>query len=109
MATLAQMRGPQCPGCGCRFEGIQQPGSQPELHVLFDPSGLAPYFEILGVGQGSSPEELRSAYRRCVSEYHPDKVASLGAELRELAEQKTKQINEAYRIIRDFQGDEVGR
>lgn len=90
----------KCPGCGCRFEASQEPSSsQPDLYVVFDPSGLAPYFEILGVRHGVSEEELRSAYRRCVSEYHPDKVASLGVELRALAEEKTKQFNEAYRVI----------
>ena len=32
-----------------------------------------------------------------MSEYHPDKVASLGKEIRELAERKSKEINAAYR------------
>lgn len=35
-----------------------------------------------------------------VSEYHPDKVATLGEELRKLAEEKTKQINEAYEHLK---------
>ena len=36
----------------------------------------------------------------CVwQEYHPDKVAHLGPELRILAERKAKEINEAYRIL----------
>jgi DnaJ like chaperone protein len=42
---------------------------------------------------------MKSAYRKRVAEYDPDKVAALGAELRGLAEAKTKQINEAYRLI----------
>ncbi|MHC1769408.1 MAG: DnaJ family molecular chaperone [Verrucomicrobiia bacterium] len=32
-------------------------------------------------------------------QYHPDNVASLGPELRELAERKAKQINEAFRTL----------
>jgi curved DNA-binding protein CbpA len=31
-----------------------------------------------------------------VRQYHPDKVADMGPELRALAEERTKQINEAY-------------
>lgn len=31
-----------------------------------------------------------------MSQYHPDKVASLGPELRDLCERKTKEINTAY-------------
>ena len=36
------------------------------------------------------------AYRARMSEYHPDKVASLGPDIRALAEQKAKEINAAY-------------
>jgi len=32
-------------------------------------------------------------------EYHSHKVASLGAELRELAERKAKEINEAFEVL----------
>ncbi len=41
-------------------------------------------------------EEIRKAYQHRIAEYHPDKVAALGAELRELAERKSKEINLAY-------------
>lgn len=34
--------------------------------------------------------------------YHPDKVASLGDELKELAEKKTKDINEAYAYLKNI-------
>ena len=40
--------------------------------------------------------QLRDAYRRKMSEYHPDKVATLGKELQDLAETKSKAINVAY-------------
>ena len=56
----------------------------------------ARYYEILGVSPGASLEEIKKAYHRRVMEYHPDKVAHLGAALRVVAEQKMKEINEAY-------------
>ena len=36
------------------------------------------------------------AYKRRISEYHPDKVAQMGEEIRALAERRSKEINAAY-------------
>ncbi|WP_018079372.1 J domain-containing protein [Thiobacillus denitrificans] len=55
-----------------------------------------PWFRILGVSESAGKEEIASAYKAKIRQYHPDKVASLGPELRELAELKSKQINAAY-------------
>jgi DnaJ-domain-containing protein 1 len=54
------------------------------------------WFRILEVPETASREEIVSAYKLKIRQYHPDKVASLGLELRELAELKSKQINAAY-------------
>lgn len=54
------------------------------------------WFEILGVSQSASVAEIKAAYRAKISGYHPDRVASLADELRELAEQRSKAINDAY-------------
>jgi DnaJ-domain-containing protein 1 len=54
------------------------------------------WFRILEVPKTASLEIIASAYKRKISQYHPDKVANLGSELRELAELKSKQINSAY-------------
>ncbi len=57
--------------------------------------------EILGVPPDAAPDEIKSAYRRLVSRYHPDKVTHLGKEFQELAEKRFKEIQEAYqRLIR---------
>ncbi len=53
----------------------------------------------LGVGVDASQEEIRKAYRAKVAQYHPDKVAGLGPEIRLLAEEKTKIINNAYKYL----------
>ena len=55
------------------------------------------WFAVLKVAPSASVDEIRRAYKLQMSQYHPDKVAALGAELRELAERKTKDITEAYR------------
>lgn len=54
------------------------------------------WFRILEVSEGASPEQVVAAYKHKICQYHPDKVAQMGAEIRELAEAKSKQINAAY-------------
>jgi hypothetical protein len=52
--------------------------------------------EVLGIGVSASREEIRIAYRKMASLYHPDKVAHLAPEFREMADRKMKEINTAY-------------
>ena len=51
---------------------------------------------VLEIPRGADADQIREAYRRLISQYHPDKVASLGRELQELAEAKSKAITIAY-------------
>ena len=53
-------------------------------------------WEVLEITSGSTPEEIKRAYRKQSKLYHPDKVSQLGRDLREMAENKTKNINRAY-------------
>ena len=55
--------------------------------------------QILGVGEGSSQEEIKKAYHELVKKYHPDKVFNLADEYKAIAEQKMKEINDAYSIL----------
>ena len=59
------------------------------------------YYEILGVKPTASEKEIQSAYRKLVSRYHPDKHQDNA--LRELAEEKLQELNEAYEILSDPQ------
>ena len=52
--------------------------------------------EILGVPPIADQKEIRKAYRNLANQYHPDKVAHLGEEFQTLAEQRFKEIQEAY-------------
>ena len=54
------------------------------------------WFKILDIPKTAGREIITAAYKRKISQYHPDKVATLGSELRDLAEFKSKQINAAY-------------
>ncbi|MBF0240679.1 MAG: J domain-containing protein [SAR324 cluster bacterium] len=56
-------------------------------------------YTILGISNTATNEEIKRAYITLIKEYHPDKVASLGTKLRDLAEKEAKRINAAYQKI----------
>ena len=58
-----------------------------------------PYI-VLGIDESASEETIKGAYRELVGQYHPDKVAHLGEEFKRLAEERFKQIQQAYQTIR---------
>jgi DnaJ domain len=62
-------------------------------------------YEILTVAPTASAAEIRAAYKQLISKYHPDKVESLGQELKDLAERKTQEITRAYRDAMRAQGE----
>ncbi|WP_297358569.1 J domain-containing protein [Thauera sp.] len=55
-----------------------------------------PWHVVLGVSPHATVDEIRRAYKKQISQYHPDKVSGLGVEFNDIAEQKTKEINVAY-------------
>ena len=58
-------------------------------------SSVDPY-RTLGIDSSASGEEIRSAYKARMHEYHPDKVAHLGEELQKVAHRKAVEIQRAY-------------
>jgi len=60
-------------------------------------------YAVLGVDATASEAEVKKAYRKLVSKYHPDKVAHLGDEFKVLADRRFKEIQQAYqRIMKIF-------
>jgi len=60
-------------------------------------------YAVLGVSPNASDEEIKSAYRELVRKYHPDNY--VGNSLSDLAEQKMKEINDAYDRIMKIRAD----
>jgi len=62
------------------------------------------YYEILEVSKSASKEEIKKAYRKKALQYHPDRLTGMPehlSELRKVAEEKFKEIQEAYEILSD--------
>ena len=85
-------------GEGRRRESYQENQKRAQTDKRFSKSD--PY-EVLGVRRQASIDDIRSAYRKLAAKYHPDKVVHLGDEFRTLAEQKFKEIQEAYQELVD--------
>jgi hypothetical protein len=60
----------------------------------------AGFAKTLGLEKPYSEEEIKSAYRKRIAQYHPDRVSAMGPEIREVAETKAREINEAYEFFR---------
>jgi DnaJ like chaperone protein len=85
-------------GEGTRRESYQENQKRAQTDKRFSKSD--PY-EVLGVRRQASIDDIKSAYRKLAAKYHPDKVDHLGDEFRTLAEQKFKEIQEAYQELVD--------
>ncbi len=53
------------------------------------------YYKILGVSRDAKTDDIRKAYRKLAKQYHPDVNKDAGAE------EKYKEINEAYEVLKD--------
>ncbi|WP_336367966.1 co-chaperone DjlA [Marinobacter sp. C2H3] len=64
---------------------------------------LADAYKVLGVSASATDTEIKRAYRKLMSENHPDKLAGKGLpeSMREMAEERTREISNAYDVIKD--------
>ena len=73
------------------------------IRAMFFGDVLSAY-TILEVDQSASDRDVKKAYRKMATKYHPDKVGHLGKEIIKLAEEKFKAVNDAYHSIKKERG-----
>ena len=59
------------------------------------------YYDILGVKKDASKDDIRRAFKKLSLKYHPDKHINDSEEDKKKAEEKFKEINEAYETLSD--------
>lgn len=82
-------RGPGSAGSGARG-GTSRP--------LADP------YTVLGIGRDAEPRDIKRAYRKLMSQHHPDKLGNVPEELKRRAEAQAREINAAYERIKTERG-----
>ena len=67
---------------------------------------LADAYAALGVSPDAGPSEIKRAYRKLISQNHPDKLAARGLpeSMRAVAEERSREINAAYDLIKSARG-----
>jgi DnaJ like chaperone protein len=61
-------------------------------------------YKVLEIENSATDSEVKKAYRKMASKYHPDKVNHLGEDLKNLAEEKFKSVNDSYQSIKKQRG-----
>jgi DnaJ like chaperone protein len=78
----------------------EPPGAVPRAHALADA------YAALGIRENVSDREAKQAYRRLMSQYHPDKLIAEGmpADMVKMATERTQEIQNAWELIRKARG-----
>ncbi|GAB3343742.1 MULTISPECIES: co-chaperone DjlA [Chromohalobacter] len=95
-------------GLGCseaeieQIEAMLRGGQQQAGGGATSQQALTDAYRVLGVESDASDAELKRAYRRLMSQNHPDKLAGKGLpeSMREMAETRTQEISNAYDLIK---------
>jgi DnaJ like chaperone protein len=96
----AYQRGHTSYGSRYGSSGRSQNYEQPQRN---DPIGKDPY-AILGLTPDANEREVKRAYRKLISQHHPDKLGDVPDALKQRAEERAREINTAYEKIQAQRG-----
>jgi len=77
-------------------------------HSAEDGISLENAYKVLGVESSATDPEIKTAYRRLMNRHHPDKLVAKGLpeEMMNLATDKTREIQNAWEIIRNYRQEQ---
>lgn len=61
-------------------------------------------YKVLGISPSATDDEVKAAYRQMALKHHPDRVSTLGDDIRKAAEKKFQEINDAKERIYKIRG-----
>lgn len=101
LMALMAMKGYVWQGAGARGYGGAHGGGYvpPQRNAL----GPDPY-AVLGIPRNADDRTIKRAYRKLISEHHPDRLGDLPEEMRKRAETRASEINAAYERIKAERG-----
>lgn len=85
-------------------DGLGLPQSVFDQMFALGGNSLDDAYKVLGLSPEATDEEVRNAYRSLVRKHHPDRVATLGDDVKEAAKKKMQEINDAKERIYKARG-----
>ncbi len=68
------------------------------------PPDVAQALRVLGLPTTATAEEVRSAYRRLIAQWHPDRFVGATAEEQHRAQERARELNAAYLLLKAYHG-----
>lgn len=97
--------------CSAEMEALKETAlcmglSEKEVESMLHLGGdtLEEAYKVLEITPSATNEEVRAAYRRLALKHHPDRVATLGEDVKKAAEEKFQQINNAKERVYKARG-----
>jgi DnaJ like chaperone protein len=89
-----------------RYQGQSGQSNQRKNSTYSTQQSLDDAYKILGVNVADDDKTIKKAYRKLMSENHPDKLVSKGLpkQALELAKNKTQDIQAAYELVKEKRG-----
>ena len=111
LSFLAQIARSDGNVCAAEIDALKEVAqsmqlSAKEVESMLNLSGnsLEEAYKVLEVEPTATDDEVRAAYRRLALKHHPDRVATLGEDIRKAAEEKFQSINNAKERIYKARG-----